>query len=161
LTGCLFHLSQCIYRRVQSEGLQNLYASDEEISLQVRMLSALSFLPLDAVISTFEEFAESARPEIQTILDYFEDSFIERPSRHSRRPLVFHLNIWNQYTRAQEELPRTNNHAEGSSGGHRWPPSKFLTFLVCSTTTKEPFGASANAAGGRTRRSTHKKTLQE
>lgn len=52
--GCLFHLSQCVYRHVQAAGLQTLYQSDADISLQARMLPALAFLPADDVETGFE-----------------------------------------------------------------------------------------------------------
>ena len=136
LTGCLFHLSQCIYRRIQREGLQDLYASDHNISVQVRMLVALAFLPVAQVVAAFEAITPTMAHEIQPIIDYFEDNFIGRPLRQGRRPPQFAIAVWNQFDRAQAFLPRTNNHVEGwhrrlqvNIGGHHPNFWHFLTVL--------------------------------
>ena len=44
-SGCLFHLTQNIYRRVQNEGLQVRYETDANFALQCRMIGALAFVP--------------------------------------------------------------------------------------------------------------------
>lgn len=47
--ACLFHLSQSVYRHVQSEGLQKKYAEDADIRDGVHMLCALAFVPVEDV----------------------------------------------------------------------------------------------------------------
>ncbi|CAF4175533.1 unnamed protein product [Rotaria magnacalcarata] len=47
-------------------------------------------------------------------VDYFEDTFIGRVIRNnSRRAPRFSVNMWNCFSRLDEELPRTNNSSEG------------------------------------------------
>src|SRR5436190_21660497 len=43
--GCHFHLSQSVYYKVQALGLAAQYASNENLSLFVRHIPALAFLP--------------------------------------------------------------------------------------------------------------------
>lgn len=45
LKGCLFHFTQCLYRKMQKAHLQTRYAEDPDFSLKMRMLFALAFLP--------------------------------------------------------------------------------------------------------------------
>ncbi|CAF4612585.1 unnamed protein product [Rotaria socialis] len=47
-------------------------------------------------------------------VDYFEDTFIGRVIRNNRRRAPpFSVNMWNCFSRLDEELPRTNNSSEG------------------------------------------------
>jgi len=110
---CFFHLAQCVYRKVQANGLQQKYIEDEQFNLDIKMIPALAFVPEDAVEETFESLADNISADAQPILDYFEDTFIGRPGRRNRRGPVFSLHIWNMYDRTVQELPRTNNNIEG------------------------------------------------
>ncbi|KAL4083308.1 hypothetical protein QTP88_028637 [Uroleucon formosanum] len=47
IKGCFFHFQQCTWRKIQENGLQNMYAEDAELSLQIRHLCALAFVPMD------------------------------------------------------------------------------------------------------------------
>ena len=44
--GCLFHFSKNIYKCVQDEGMPQPYMNDEEFELNIRMIKALSFVPI-------------------------------------------------------------------------------------------------------------------
>ena len=44
--GCLFHLSKSIYCRVQELGLSHQYLNDAVFRTNVKMISALSFVPI-------------------------------------------------------------------------------------------------------------------
>ncbi|KAL4083317.1 hypothetical protein QTP88_028646 [Uroleucon formosanum] len=52
IKGCFFHFQQCIWRKIQENGLQNMYAEDAELSLQIRHLCALAFVPMDKRVET-------------------------------------------------------------------------------------------------------------
>ena len=111
--GCLYHLSLCVYRRVQANGLQQSYTTDNELSLQIRMIPALAFAPVADVPATFELIQEDLPEELQPILDYFEDTFIGRARHRGRREPRFQYSMWNCHDRVGEGFPRTNNHCEG------------------------------------------------
>ncbi|CAF2128971.1 unnamed protein product [Rotaria magnacalcarata] len=62
----------------------------------------------------FNKIQESAPGLINNFVDYFEDTFIGRVIRNnSRRAPRFSVNMWNCFSRLDEELPRTNNSSEG------------------------------------------------
>ena len=111
--GCFYHLAQNVYRKIQAEGLQERYMNDENVSLSMRMLTALAFVPVDEVIKVFEAIEEEMSDEFHTIVDYFEDTYIGRLRRHRRAKPTFDLHIWNVYSRVTQDLPRTNNAVEG------------------------------------------------
>ena len=97
--GCFYHLSQCVYRRVQANGLQQSYTRDNELSLQIRMIPALAFVPVADVPATFELIQEDLPGELQPIFDYFEDTFIGRARRHGKREPRFQHSMWNCHDR--------------------------------------------------------------
>ena len=81
LQGCLYHLSQCVYRHVQDAGLQARYAADDALSPATRMLVAIAFVPVNDIIDSFELLQEELPNELQPVTDYFEDTIIGRPGR--------------------------------------------------------------------------------
>lgn len=114
--GCFFHFTQCIYRCVQSNGLQQLYTSDAEFALKIRMLCAIAFVPVSNVVSYFEHLIESTNfpEEAQPVLDYFEDNWIGRLNRGSVRRQPRHdLKLWNCFESAKICGSKTNNSCEG------------------------------------------------
>jgi hypothetical protein len=70
--GCLFHLGQSLWRRVQNESLSNLYRDDENIKRYSKMLIALSFVPSEDVGSAFDELNDSRPDNLQNVYDYWE-----------------------------------------------------------------------------------------
>lgn len=62
LAGCYFHLGQSLWRRVQSEGLQQQYQTDATFALVIRHVLALAFVVSD-VVSDYDnrEFADYLR----------------------------------------------------------------------------------------------------
>ena len=87
--GCLFHLCQSVFRRVQNEGLQELYANNEEFRTNIRMIGALALVELDDVIMAFEALSDHCQGDEQLILDYFETNYIGELRRGRRRRPLF------------------------------------------------------------------------
>nr|XP_014341335.1 PREDICTED: uncharacterized protein LOC106702742 [Latimeria chalumnae] len=111
LSACCFHLSQCVWWKVQELGLHQEYTDNKETWITIKMLPALAFVPPGDVAATFEDI--DAPDNLIPLLDYFEDSFV----RHVRcgrcgRPL-FPVELWNVRDRVCEGLPRSNNLMEG------------------------------------------------
>lgn len=114
-TGCFFHLTQNVYRKVQAEGLQQQYHDDHEFARWVRMIPALAFVHLPDVVRYFEELTENADfpDSALPISNYFEDTYIGRLQRRRRQPPLFPIDIWNVYDRTLNQQHRTNNAVEG------------------------------------------------
>ena len=96
ISGCFFHLSQSIYRQIQSRGLATLYLEDEEFAIKIKMLASLAFVPEYEVIDCFTilmgDFPESGKE----IAEYFEVNYIgKRRVDQSRRipPFQFEYGI--------------------------------------------------------------------
>ena len=111
--GCLYHLSQAIYRKVQHHGLQVAYQNNCDLSLSIRMLAALAFVPVNDIVHAFEELSDIMPEDARPIVDYFEDTYIGRVQRRGRRLPLFPHAMWNVKERVDHGLPRTNNHLEG------------------------------------------------
>ena len=82
--GCLYNLSQNIYRHVQSLDLQKRYQSGAEFALQVRIVAALAFFPVADVVNSFEELQDKVQSHLTPVLDYFEDNYIGIKLRRAR-----------------------------------------------------------------------------
>ena len=114
--GCFFHFCQCIYRKLCACGLKSLYDTDAEFALNIRMLSALAFLPPNRVVEGFNLLIdENIIPgEADSVLDYFEDNWIGRPDRRGRRRAPkYNVDMWSCFERVEKDLPKTNNSVEG------------------------------------------------
>ena len=111
--GCFYHLSQSIYRKIQAHGLQESYSADPDLNISVRMIAALSFVPVGSVIAAFEALQKEVPAALEPVMDYFEDNFIGRLQRNRRKQPTFALDMWNIHDRVEDDLPRTNNNVEG------------------------------------------------
>ena len=72
LTGCFFHLSQSIWRKVQTIGLTTQYLNDENTRFLVKALAALAYCSLESVPEAFEELRELATENegLDELFDY-------------------------------------------------------------------------------------------
>lgn len=113
IVGCLFHLGQSLWRKVQQCGLTEEYQNNENVRQHTKMLLSLSFVPVDDVIMAFEELAENCPNSLDPIINYWEDNYIGRIRRNRRASPRFAIAIWNVYSRVENGLPRTNNSVEG------------------------------------------------
>ena len=118
--GCLFHLSQCIWRHLQQiPDLQQRYTTDAEFALSIRQLAALAFVPARDVTTAFDDLMESNFYQtnsdiLRPLVNYFEDTWIGRPGRRGAgrcAPMYAH-SLWNCYDASMEDLPETNNAVE-------------------------------------------------
>ncbi|KAB0805089.1 hypothetical protein PPYR_02059 [Photinus pyralis] len=114
-TGCFFHLSQSVWRKVQNEGLTARYQNDHEFSRWIRMIPSLAFLPPDRVTQSFEDLLDDPDfpQEALPIANYFEDTYIGRINRRGRQAPLFPIQFWNVYQRTLNGQHRTNNDVEG------------------------------------------------
>ena len=113
--GCFFHFSQCLFQSILSNGLQQLYESDAGFALKMRMIAAIAFVPVADVVMSFEHLINNTDfpEEAQSVLDYFEDTWIGRPNhRLIHRPPHFDHVLWNCFNAAKFCASKINNACE-------------------------------------------------
>lgn len=117
IDGCHFHFCQCVWRTVQSNGLQIRYGSDSEFAIHVKMLLALAFVPVENVIESFETLIQTEyyidNDDLESLVEYFETWVGKKARRGKRLEPIFALKMWNCYKLVIDDLPRTNNSCEG------------------------------------------------
>jgi hypothetical protein len=119
VSGCYFHLSQSVLRKVNEIGMKMEYERNDEVRGAVRCLAALSHVPVDDVIEAFEILAESmpANEHMDELLTYFEHTYIRgrrlRGRGENYGPPLFSIDTWNQRDAAVDGIARTTNSVEG------------------------------------------------
>lgn len=107
--GCNFHFTQNVWRHVQSAGLQTEYATNEDFAHSIRMLTSLAYIPVENVEEAFDQLVETdfyseestsqQKDQIQTLLSYFQNTYVYRLNRRSsaRNSPLFPTKLWNCY----------------------------------------------------------------
>ncbi|CAF3480707.1 unnamed protein product, partial [Rotaria sp. Silwood2] len=102
-SGCFFHYTQAIFRRIQTLGLTNLYFQNSEIRSCCRKLMALALLPIDQTESSFHNLrAKSStmvQQELHQLFVYFNYQWFSNVPKK----------IWNVHGYHY----KTNNNCEG------------------------------------------------
>ena len=123
ISGCFFHLSQSVIRKVGDLGLKRQFDLDKDFQILVKSLPALSFVPLNEVFERFQElgrlFPQGNEDEhvdaIDQLLLYFEHTYIRgreiRLGEH--REAKFPPRLWNHFQDAEMSAPKTTNCCEG------------------------------------------------
>ncbi|CAF4876136.1 unnamed protein product [Rotaria socialis] len=102
LSGCYFHLRQSIHRKLQALRHKNQYESDPLFAHNVHKIAALAFLEPTNVINGFEHLSIDLGDDYETILDYFEETYIA----------MFAIEFWNMHGRTTQLSMRTSNSDE-------------------------------------------------
>lgn len=73
ITGCYFHLSQSILRKVNEVGLKAVYETDNNVREFVRSVAALAHVPVSDVPDAFDQLTETAPnvPHLDEVRTYF------------------------------------------------------------------------------------------
>ncbi|XP_014298656.1 uncharacterized protein LOC106693842 [Microplitis demolitor] len=100
--------------------MQCSYNSDVRFALNIRMLLALAFVPINDVEDVFSELAESQffvdnEVELHRLLDYFERTWVGVLSRSGKKRLKpeYEISLWNCYNAVINDELRSNNAIEG------------------------------------------------
>lgn len=116
---CFFHLRQSVRRKLGELGLIVRYNAETIFQEKVAQLIALTLVPVDDVPEVFDNivedtFADEDSEEVTQFLEYFENTYIRRPSFRGRpRTATFPPAIWNHYEHGLNEQPKTTNACEG------------------------------------------------
>ena len=111
--ACFSHLSQAIFRKLQSFGLQQEYQNDPEFAIRMTMLPALAFVPPKLVGWLFEHIVTIFPKNSYPLCKYFDETYLVlRNINGARNPLLFPINLWNIFHLVPQGLPRTANLVE-------------------------------------------------
>ena len=79
--------------------------------MRIKKLAALAFIPLEDVVSVYEELADTFGGDEVPVLTYFESTWIGNVigRRGRRSPPHFPFKMWNVVGRHQQGSTRTNN----------------------------------------------------
>ncbi|CAF1594577.1 unnamed protein product, partial [Rotaria magnacalcarata] len=111
--GCFFHFKQCLWRQINSHGLQKLFVDDRQVRRYLKIFGCLALIPEQFVIEEFEKLQVDSPDSLDDFVDYYEDNFIDRQVRNQRRRAPrFPIAIWSCFSRLDNQLPRTNNSNE-------------------------------------------------
>ena len=105
--GCLFHLCQSVYLKINENGLANRYGTDEEFSLLLRKLPALAFLPVNEIPNSFAEIRNQFPAEPNDILEWFDEYYV-----NGRMRLLQPQRRWSVFENNRLGYPRTQNSVE-------------------------------------------------
>jgi hypothetical protein len=117
--GCLFHLGQSIWRRVQHHNLVSYYKQNLYFKTAVRMLLALAFVPTDEILVNLKRVeiyivTNGIKNEMKELFDYFVRNFLGSFDNIGNFLEVKHYNInfWSGFKRVLDRIPLTNNGIE-------------------------------------------------
>lgn len=124
---CFYHLTQSIWRKIQSLGLTNVYETVDDFRLFCGQIDALAFLPPDQVTEGMAHLRDSVPEEAAPLLEYFDATYVTgqlRPRVHGAQIDGLRLNFrriapifppaqWNMHDVTLADEPRTNNVSEG------------------------------------------------
>lgn len=123
---CFFHFSQNLWRRIQSAGLSVEYGTNEDLSIKLRYLSALAFLPSAEIPLAFDHVKTILPPSTNSIVKYFEDTYVygrvQRQLQNGsvlRSTPLFPPALWSVYELVEAGYPRTKIISRHSTIGGR------------------------------------------
>ena len=98
---------------MQELGLSHQYLNHAVLCTNIKMTSALSFVPIADITQAFEGLSNHAGVEEQAVLDYFEANYIGELRRGEFLEPRYPHTLRNMNLRVHENLPRANNDLEG------------------------------------------------
>ena len=105
IEGCLFHFSQCIWRKIQKYGLVKDFNENKEIRTIIKQVTALPFLPLGNITDAWLKIFEKVDPEnakLTKFMDYACRTWVNEDGKFDRK-------MWNHF---QNYKIRTTNSVE-------------------------------------------------
>lgn len=122
---CFFHLSQCVWRKIQGCGMATQYGTDEGFSLLLRHLTPLAFIPSAEIPEAFEYLKPHLPREANELVEWCESNYVlGRIRRQMRDDIVvrsqplFLPTLRFVYDSIEIGIPRTQNIVEARH--RRW-----------------------------------------
>jgi hypothetical protein len=117
--GCLFHFGQNIWRKIQEVGLAGKYGSDIKLSLKLRHLVALAFVPSTDIARYFDTLKPEMPENTKSVVTWFEETYVHgrvrvtlRSGNQARTAPLFPPSFWSVKDQVDLNIPRTQNLVE-------------------------------------------------
>ncbi|KAK0425540.1 hypothetical protein QR680_009251 [Steinernema hermaphroditum] len=116
VTGCFFHLAQSQRRQIDSnkdlKGLKSQLRKDKILNLQVRMIRAMAFVPLDKILEVWGDLTAVLDRRPDPMRNWFEVNYVGRQPFRGSNLSLFSQETWNVHARLMADQPKTNNSVE-------------------------------------------------
>jgi len=74
--GCLYHFSKNVYKKLCELGIVSNYRNNSDFSIFVKIVEALTFIPINDIDLVIESLLGYLPDELQSLLDWFEDNYV-------------------------------------------------------------------------------------
>jgi len=100
-------------RQLSENDLPQRYNAEPQFALHARMIA---FVPIENLDDAFDALSKQLANELMSTLNWFEDNYIARPGRNTRRsrPALIPPEILSMYQLTISGIQRTNNEAEAA-----------------------------------------------
>ena len=125
ISGCYFHLYQSFQREIAELGLKCFYERNANAALELKLIPALSFIPVAEVEKAFELVEEifhvldklkadaCTLEKTDQLTSSFQRTYIKGEQiRGNEKDVTFPIVLWNQNQETSEGLMRTTNAVE-------------------------------------------------
>ena len=79
LQGCVFHLTQAVYRKIADVGLKSAYQKSGAVHEFLRQVLALPFLPAEHIPGALDNLDQRATTLVRPVMDYLRATWSENP----------------------------------------------------------------------------------
>jgi hypothetical protein len=118
VTGCFFHFSQSLWRRVQTSGMTSSYLTNKNFNLNFKMIVAIAFVVSSKIVKEFEKllnyFLQTNTDEfLINFMFWFEKTYVKSNMykySDEKENVVF---VWSVYNNVIQQKPKTSNSLEG------------------------------------------------
>ena len=112
--------------------MSQLYESNPEFAIDMRLVSALAFVPKNDVYMVFDHLVTMLQTKynqsINEYISYFQSTYIGSMVGTQRMRPLFELDLWNLYDAVISDDPLTSNALEGHNNALRlMAPGSHLT----------------------------------
>jgi hypothetical protein len=119
--GCFFHLGQDGWGKIQDCGLAVQYGTNENLSLMLRHLFALAFLPPNEIPMAFDALKSRMPPETNDVVQWFEENYVHgKVQLQLQNEYVTHVSptfppqLWSVHDSMEISILRKQHYSEDS-----------------------------------------------
>lgn len=118
ISGCFFHLSQIIWRKIQADRNVKLYKEDALFQKHIKMILSMAYVPNKNIEQESENLLDfflntNAKEAVLNIFFWFESNYLKNKMFKIKKLNDEFYNFWNVSENILHNLPKTTNSIEG------------------------------------------------